>query len=571
MSLLGHAARPLRWRNQAKAAHGNGAALFLALIVFTLATMPIFALIAIASRSSGSTWPHLLGTVLPGATLTTILLMAGVGLGTAVLGVGCGWLVTMCRFPGRALFEVALVLPLAVPTYIIAYCYVEILDYSGPLQTGIREAFGFASARDYAFPEIRSLPGAIFVMTAVLYPYVYMTVRVLFLMQSARMLDVARTLGATPRRLFLEVALPLARPAVAVGVSLALMETINDIGAVEFFGVRTLTFSIYQTWLNRSDLPGAAQLAGVLLLVVFALIAAERTARGRQRYSTTGSHHPLPSFQLGGWRALLAFAACATPVVFGFVVPAALMADYATRRAEQFADPALLEALGNSIGVSVATAFVCVLAALILAYAARLSRSRFVAGLGRVAAIGYAVPGTVLAVGILYPLAAFDNQIDAAAKALFGIGTGLIITGSGGAIVYACAVRFLAVAHGTAEAGLSRITEHLDMAARTLGRSAGGVLVEVHLPLMRGALTAAALLVFVDTMKDLSATLLLRPFAFETLATFIFAMASRGRFEDAAAAALVIVATGIIPLLLLLRFRPGGAAAPPTGGEQASA
>jgi iron(III) transport system permease protein len=439
-----------------------------------------------------------------------------------------------------------------VPVYIVAYCYVELLDYSGPLQSALRSAFGFAGPRDYWFPEIRSLGGAAFCMCAVLFPYVYMATRVLFLTQSARIIDVSRTLGAAPPRLFFRIALPLARPAIAVGVSLALMEAINDIGAVEFFGVQTLTFSVYQTWLARSDLAGAAQLATVLLLVVFALIATERAARGRQRYAVAGVRHPLPAFALSGWRAVLAFLACFTPVLFGFLLPAWVMVDYASRRLGQFSDPDLIGALRNTVSVAVVTAVLAVTAGLLLVYAARLSRSRLVAGLGRLAATGYAVPGTVLAVGILYPLAALDNGIDAAARAWFGIGTGLLITGSGGAVVYACLVRFLAIAHGTLEAGISRVTDHLDMAARTLGRTPRQVLWEIHVPLMRRALTAAALLVFVDTTKELSATILLRPFNFETLATLVFAKASQGRFEDAAAASLVIVATGMLPLVLLM-------------------
>jgi iron(III) transport system permease protein len=521
--------------------------------------MPFAALVVIAANSSGNTWPHLLRTVLPGSALTTLLLMGGVGIGTAVIGVTTAWLVTMCRFPGRALLQFALILPLAVPVYIAAYCYVEILDFAGPIQRLVRALFGFRTLRDYWFPQIRNLPGAIFCMTAVLFPYVYLTVRVLFLTQSARIVDVARTLSAPPKRMFFKIALPLARPAIAVGVSLALMETINDIGAVDFFGVRTLTFSIYQTWLNRSDLAGAAQLALVLLLFVFALIAMERAARGRQRYTSVGGRYPLPEFHLTGWRAALACLACLAPVLLGFVLPAWLMLDYASRRLEQFADPALRAALLHSLQVAAATAALAVIAGLLLVYAARLSRSRLVAGIGRFAGMGYAVPGTVLAVGILYPLAALDNGIDAATKALFGIGTGLLLTGSGGAIVYACLVRFLAMAHGTLEAGLARVTEHLDMAARTLGRTPRQVLLEIHVPLMRRALLAAALLVFVDTVKELSATILLRPFNFETLATFVFSKASRGFFEDASAASLVIVLAGILPLVLLLGI--GAAAA----------
>lgn len=530
---------------------GLRAPLLAAALVLALAAAPIVALLVIAARPSGDAWPHLLATVLPGATWTTIQLMAGVGALTAIFGVGTAWLITMFRFPGRAVLEVALVLPLAIPTYLAAYCYVEIFDYTGPVQSALRAVLGFETARDYWFPEIRSLPGATVTMAAVLYPYVYMTVRVLFLMQSARALDVAATLGCTPSRLFLRVGLPLARPAVAVGVSLALMETVNDIGAVDFFGVRTLTFSIYQTWLNRGNLPGAAQIACVLLLVVFALILAERAARGRQRYDVAGARHPLPRFTLTGWKAAAAILACLLPVALGFVVPAALMVDYATRRMDQFADPGLHAALVDTIIVAGSAACVTVLAGLVLVYAVRLSRSRGIAGLARIAALGYAVPGTVLAVGILYPLAAFDNWLDSAMRALFGIGTGLLLAGSGAAIVYACSVRFLAIAYGMLEAGIGRITERLDMAARALGRTPRQTLLEIHVPLMRRAILAAALLVFVDTTKELSATLLLRPFDFETLATFVYAKASRGVFEDAAAAALVIVAAGIPPLLLV--------------------
>lgn len=523
-------------------------------LVLAAAAAPLLAILFIAARPSGTAWSHLVSTVLPGATWTTILLMAGVGSLAALFGVGTAWLVSMFRFPGRSLLEVALVLPLSIPTYLAAYCYVELFDYTGPVQSALRSVFGFETARDYWFPEIRSLPGAVLTMAAVLYPYVYMTVRVLFLTQSARALDVAATLGCTPSRLFFRVGLPLARPAVAIGVSLALMETINDIGAVDFFGVRTLTFAIYQTWLNRGNLPGAAQLACVLLIVVFALIAAERAARGRQRYDVSGARHPLPRFELSGWRAAAAAFACAVPVILGFLVPVALMADYASRRLGQFADPALHAALFDTVAIAGFTAIVTIAAGLVLVYAVRLSRSAAVGGIARLASLGYAVPGTVLAVGILYPLAAFDNWFDSAARALFGISTGLLLTGSGAAIVYACSVRFLAIAYGMLEAGIGRITDRLDMAARTLGRTPRQTLLQIHVPLMRRALFAAALLVFVDTTKELSATLLLRPFNFETLATFIYSKASRGFFEDASAAALVIVAAGIPPLLLLFGF-----------------
>ncbi|MYZ50087.1 ABC transporter permease [Propylenella binzhouense] len=535
--------------------------LAVAALVWAVMAVPLVALLAIAASAVGATWPHLLRSVLPGATVTTLLLMAGVGLLTAVTGVGTAWLVAVCRFPGRRALEWALVLPLAIPTYLVAFAYMEIFDYTGPVQGAVRALFGFHTAREYWFPEIRSLPGAIFAMSAVLYPYVYLTTRILFLMQSARVMEVARTLGATPWRLFLRIALPMARPAIAVGVSLALMETINDIGAVDFFGVRTLTFAVYHTWLNRADLAGAAQLALVLLLLVLLLIYAERSARGRQRFHAAfGGQEPAPTFVLEGWRAFGAAAACFVPVAIGFLMPAALLADYATRRMEQFLDPAILDAALHSVTLAAATAVATVLVAFALAYAARLSRLGAVGLFARLAATGYAVPGTVLAVGILIPMAALDNRIDAAARALFGVSTGLLVTGSGAAIVYACSVRFLAIAYGSLDAGFTKISRHLDMVARTFGRRPGRILAEIHLPLMRRAMTAAALLVFVDTMKELSATVLLRPFDFETLATLVYGAVARGAFEDAAPAALVIVAIGVLPLVLLLGSGLEGAA-----------
>ncbi len=515
--------------------------------------MPVAALAVISARSPIETFSHLAGTILGDAVITTLILLAGVGSATALIGIGAAWLITMCRFPGRGVLELALVLPLAVPTYIVAYAYVELLDFTGPVQSGLRALFGFKSGRDYWFPEVRSLPGAIFVMSVVLYPYVYMTARILFSMQSAATLEVSRTLGCGPWRLFMQVALPLARPAIAVGVSLVLMECLNDIGAVEFFGVRTMSFAIFDTWLNRGNLAGAAQLALILMIFVMILIAGERYARGRQVYHGSGHRQQPAPFRLGAWRALAAATACLLPVLFGFLFPALLLADYASRRLDQFVSGAVLSAGLNSILIAMVTACLAVVLAFVLVYSARLSRSRAVAALGRIASVGYAIPGTVLAIGILIPLAATDNAVDAVMRQLFGVSTGLLLAGSGIAIVYACTVRFLAVSFGSIDAAMAKITDHLDMAARTLGRRPRQMLFEIHLPLLRNALASAWLLVFVDTMKELSATVLLRPFDFETLATFVYAQASRGVFEDAAAPALIIVLVGIVPLLILLR------------------
>ncbi len=523
-------------------------------LVAILVLMPVTALGLLALRPAGDVWLHLLATVLPGALWTTVLLMLGVAALTLTIGVGTAWLVTMCRFPGRRVFDWALLVPLAVPTYIIAYAYVEILDYTGPVQSALRAIFGFTSGRDYWFPEIRSLGGAIFVMSFVLFPYVYLTTRATFLIQSACALDVSRTLGAGPFRLFFKVALPLARPAIAIGASLALMECLNDIGAVTFFGVKTLTFSVYDTWINRSSLAGAAQLACAMLIIVFALMALERFARRRQRFHLTSSRYRAAKvYELTGFRAWGAFSACAIPILLGFVFPAWLLASYASRRFEDLTDPSLLSATGNTLILSISAALLTVVIGVALAYANRLNKHPAMQVAARIASIGYAVPGTVLAVGILIPLAAFDNMIDGMARQLFGFGTGLLLIGSGTALIYAYVVRFLAVSYGQIDGGFGKITPHLDMASRTLGRTATRTLKEVHLPLIRPVLLSALILAFVDCMKELPATILLRPFNFETLATTVYNAASREDFADGSVPALLIVMVGVLPVILLAR------------------
>ncbi|WP_417685907.1 ABC transporter permease [Roseibium sp.] len=524
------------------------------LAVAVLVLLPLAAILWISLRPSGDIWGHLLSTVLPRSLVTTLILMAGVGLATTVAGIGTAWLTTMCRFPGQRFFDWALLVPLAVPTYIIAFSYVEVLDYTGPVQTTIRSLFGFKTSRDYWFPEIRSLGGAIFVMSVVLYPYVYLTTRASFLIQSAATLDVSRTLGATPWRLFFTIALPLARPAAAVGVSLALMECLNDIGAVTFFGVKTLTFSVYDTWLNRSNLEGAAQLALAMLAMVFALLWIERFGRRKQRFHSGHSKHRQPArFQLRGWKAGAAIALCAVPILLGFVIPATLLADLASRRLDSVFQERFLIAIWNSLSLAAVAGLLTVAVSLALAYALRLKPSPALKLGVRFAAVGYAIPGTVLAVGILIPMAALDNFIDAQMKSAFGFGTGLLLLGSGAGLVYAYMVRFLAVSYGQVEGGFGKISPHLDMAARTLGRNATTTLGQIHLPLLRPVLLSALLLTFVDCMKELPATILLRPFNFETLATTVFEAASREAFEEAALPSLAIVIVGLLPVIYLAR------------------
>jgi iron(III) transport system permease protein len=525
-----------------------------AVLIAALVLLPLGAIVWIALTPAGDVWAHLLATVLPGSLKTTLLLMLGVGLSTGITGVTTAWLVTMCEFPGRRILDWALLVPLAVPTYIVAFAYVEVLDYTGPVQSLIRDLFGFRTSREYWFPEIRSLGGAIFVMGAVLYPYVYLTTRASFLIQSASTLDVSRTLGASPYGLFFRVALPLARPAIVIGISLALMECLNDIGAVTFFGVKTLTFSVYDTWLHRSSLGGAAQLALAMLLLVFLLLWLERFERRKQRFDSGGSKHRPPTrFYLSRRQSVFALVLCLVPIFVGFVVPGLLLADLASRRLDAVLSGGFLASIWNSFSLAAVAALLTVVISVALAYALRLNPKGPLRGAVRLASIGYAIPGTVLAIGILIPLAGFDNWFDARMETWFGLNTGLLLLGSGTGLVYAYVVRFLAVSYGQVEGGFGRISPHLDMAARTLGRDSGGTLVQVHLPILKPVLLSAALLSFVDCMKELPATILLRPFNFETLATTVFEAASREAFGEAALPSLAIVLAGLIPVIYLAR------------------
>ena len=471
------------------------------------------------------------------------------------------WLVTMYRFPGRAIVDRLLVIPLAMPTYIVAYAYADLLDYAGPLQSGLRSAFGWQSPADYWFPDIRSAWGAIFVIASVLYPYVYLTARANFVQQSVCVLEVARTLCLSPMGAFWAVALPLARPALAAGVALVLMEGLNDLGAVQHLGVPTLTASIYATWLQRSSLAGAARLAIVMLACIALVFAAERLARGSAKsHHTTGRYRSIPFQDLESWHGYAAALFCAMPFIAGFAVPTGVLIYNLLIHRQPALSGDFMRAAANSLVLAALAAAAAVVLALILGYARRVAANGFVRPAVRLAGLGYAVPGTVLALGLAVPLAAFDNAIDGFMRNTFGVSTGLLLSGSVFALTLAYVIRFLAVALGGIEAGLERISPNLDAAARALGESALGALRRVHLPLLVPALGSAGLLVFVDAMKELPATLLLRPFDFETLATQLYGLAALEKFEQGALSALAIVLVGLLPVLLLHRAVAGGRA-----------
>ena len=524
--------------------------------------IPVGTVLVTALGPSDGMWSHLVSTVLWEYVGNTLWLMLGVGAGTIVIGTSTAWLVTMYRFPGRRILSWALLLPLAVPSYILAFVITDQLEYAGNVQSALRGLFGWTSARDYWFPEIRSLGGATIVLSLVLYPYVYLLARAAFIEQCFGLFETSRTLGRGPIASFFTVAAPLARPAIAVGTALALMETLNEFGTIDFFAVPTLTAGIFDVWLNMDSTAGAAQLASVLVAFALVLVAIERISRRSRRYhDTTTRVQALPEYRLPAARGIAAFVWCAAPVALGFVLPACVLGSYAMVFYAETLEADYLDYVRNSMMLAAWAAVIAALAGIGLAYGVRLSPRRAMRGLAEFATIGYAIPGAVLAVGIMVPLGYFDNALDAMSRGLFGIPLGLLVSGTATALVVGYVVRFLALGYRTVDSGLARVTPSIEGAARTLGASPSRALVRVHVPIIRPSVITAALLVFVDTMKELPLTLILRPFNFDTLATFVYQYASDELLEECALGALTIVVAGVAPVVLMsrtiARSRPG--------------
>ncbi|MDD1496902.1 iron ABC transporter permease [Agrobacterium sp. CNPSo 3708] len=525
-----------------------------AMLLSPLVAMPLIAIFVIALTGGTNGWQHLLVNVLPRSGAQTLLLLLMTGAFTTITGVTTAWLVTMFDFPFRRLLSFALVLPLAIPSYLAAYAFGEFLDFAGPVQSALRALFGYQTIRDYWFPDIRSLGGAVLVLSSVLYPYIYLSTRAAFGLQGRFAADAARTLGVGPLRLFLSVQLPMARPAIIIGLALVMMETLNDIGAVEYLGVHTLTFTIYETWLNRGNLAGATQIAACLVLIVGALIVIERRARRRQRFAAgkaTAMHQRSARVELSPARGWLATLVCALPFLSGFAIPVLVLGSYALKRLNGLADPKLLKALLHSLEVSLPVAVITLFGGFLLAYAQRERPSWPTRFAVRVGSLGYGIPGTVLAIGVLLPLAGLDNAVDGIMRSHLGISTGLLLSGTAFAIIYAHSVRFMTLAEGTVDAGFQKLSPHLDMASRTLGRTRLQTLLGVLLPNIRPAAITASLLVFIESLKELPATIMLRPFNFNTLSTMVYESASRSRVQDAALPALVIIAAGLVPVILV--------------------
>jgi iron(III) transport system permease protein len=535
----------------------------LVLAIALLLATPVLTILTSIFINTGDVWQHLATTMLLSYVGNSLALMVGVACGVSILGTATAWLVSRCQFWGSRVFTWALLLPLAAPAYILAYTYTELLEYYGPVQTTLRQWFGWESAQDYWFPNVRSLAGAMLMLTLVLYPYVYLLARSAFLSQSVTSIDACRSLGCGPWRSFWQISLPLARPGIMAGLALALMETLNDYGTVQFFSVDTFTTGIYRTWFGLGNRIAACQLSACLMLLILGLIWLERRGRGRARFDQTGSsHQALPTHRLTGWRAALASLCCAIPIVLGLLLPAGVLVSLLTSPPASSGDSdfvaptspgvaSFLPQAGHSLVLAGLTAMLAVLIAVILAYGMRLLPNLGMRLATQIAALGYAVPGSVIAVGILVPLGQTDNAIDAWMRTLSGRGTGLLLSGTIFALVFAYLVRFLAVSLNSVEASLVNIRPSLDDAARSLGHSPTSTLLKIHTPLMRRGLLTAAALVFVDVMKELPATLIVRPFNFDTLAVQVYNLASDERLAEAAAPALAIVGVGLLPVILL--------------------
>ena len=536
-----------------------------AVIITLFIALPVLSLGWIALSAADHAWSSLLSDTSLYALWNTLLLCAGVTVLVSTLGIGTAWLVVAYDFKSRQILSWALLLPLAVPTYIVAYVYLDLLHPIGPLQEFIRTVLGYSSPKQWKFGDIRGLSTAIILLGFVLYPYVYLSARAMFMTQPANLLHAARTLGRSEMACFWFVALPMARPAIAIGLSLALLETINDIGASEFLGVRTLTVTIYTNWYTHGDLGAGIKLAVIMLIVILSIAYFMRDKKKNSAYANIRNSHVIEPRKLKGYAGIIACFLGWTPVVIGFVIPILFLMIQVLRRSydEFIFTPAIAQALCHSMMIAALATAISVLFGLVLVCATRetlegTARNTIMKMNASIGKIGYALPGTLLAIGLLIPYGWIDSVIHNLSMSITKNSTGLVILGSFTGVACACAIRFAAIAIGNIHAGFARIPLSLDHVARVLGRSSRAVLFRVHLPLIKPALIASTLLIFVECMKELPVTLMLRPLHTETLATLLYADASRGNYEESAIAALIIVLIGIIPVFFLSRLHRSG-------------
>ena len=513
--------------------------------------LPVSGLLWAAVGTDENIWQHLLDSVLPNYIVNSLILMTGVCLGVTLVGTCTAWLIANCRFPGHKVFGWMLILPLAMPAYVMAYVYTDFLEYSGPLQTALRLIFSWENSNEYWFPEVRSHGGAIILLSLVLYPYVYALARAAFSSQALSLLEAGRMLGHSPMKVFFSVSLPLARPAIVVGVTLASMETLSDFGTVDYFAVRTLTTGIFDVWFGMENQSGAAQIALVLLTFIILLVWLERTSRKKQRVNANSRINSTLRLELKGWRSALAIICCGLPILFGFLLPAIILAIYSSYSFNLFKYADYLAYTGNTLFLATGTAVLCMMLGIFIGYSQRLSSHWSVKLATRISTIGYAIPGAALAIGLIISFGAMNEIIIPLSDHFSLSAQSFFLSGGVVALFFAYTIRFLAISVGSVESGLEKITPNMDMASRTLGSGPFSTLCRIHIPLLRPALIAGSILVFVDTMKELPATLILRPFNFETLATFVYQYASDELLVECAPAALTIVLAGILPVILL--------------------
>ena len=521
-----------------------------AVFVAALVLMPLISVLVMAMGGARTDWVHLWSTIMPRYISNSLIMMLGVGAFATLIGTTMAWIIASRNFPGRWFLQYAQMMPLAIPSYVAAYALVDSLEYSGPLQSLLRDIFGWQTARDYWFPEIRSKWAGIFVMSMALYPYIFLLAKGSFQAQGASTSDVARALGCSPRQAFWRVSLPMARPAVVAGAAIVMMEVLNDFGTVEFFAIQTLTTGIFSLWLEASDRGGAAQIAMMILALVLILAVVEKTSRRRRRFhGLVKSDRPLQRVAVSGLRGWGLTALCALPFLGGFVIPLGVILS----RVEPggWVDDGLWQAARNTASLGSSAAVLAVLGAVFLTQSVRYSPGRWITRITPVTTIGYAAPGAVLAIGILFPLAALDHRLADGIEAFTGMDPGLLLTGTAFSIVLAYVVRFFAIAQGAVESAMAQITPSMDDAARSLGRGRWTILRRLHLPLIRGSIATALVLIFVDSVKELPATLMLRPFNFDTLATRVYSFASTEDLERAAPAAILVTLAGLVPILIL--------------------
>lgn len=519
-----------------------------------LVLLPLLAVVWLAFSSDSNIWPHLWATSLPRYLSNSLIMMFGVAAIAVAIGVSSAWLVVTKEFPAAKYFEWLLLLPLAVPAYIGAYAFVDFFEFAGPVQTALRGMFGWADGTQYWFPEIRTRGAAIFVISLSLYPYVYLLARAAYREQATGAFEVARALGCGPWGSFFRVGLPLARPAIVIGVTIVMMETLADFGTVEFFAVQTLTTGIFTVWLEGGNIGGAAQIASLMFAMVLVLSYLERLSRRNMAHHQSGTSRIQSSkTRLQGWAIPAVLFCLSLPILFGFILPVGILAVHASNELAIWSDSRLVAAIWRSGMVGGAASVLTLGLGLVLVYAVQLSPSKLPRRLVPVTSLGYTAPGAVLGLGILIPMAAFDHIIADTLLSLFGIEVGLLLTGTAGAVIFAYCVRFFVLSYGALDAGFGRLSPNLGLAGRSLGLGPAAVLSRVQLPLLRTSFLTAALLIFVDCIKELPATLLLRPFGFETLATHVYSFASREDIGGASVGALLIILVSGLAVLILAR------------------